>query len=57
MHRPVLHLIVLAGTTGHHDNVRMRYVGEPRSGGQDEASFLVADMTGPFGHEDHFRAR
>ena len=56
MHRAVLHLVVLAGTAGHHDDVRARHVGQPRPGGKHQAAFLVPDGTGAFGDERHLGA-
>jgi hypothetical protein len=55
----VRHLVVLAGAAGHHDDVRMRHVGQGGLGGHDQATFLVADQAhgpGALGGEDHVGA-
>jgi hypothetical protein len=51
LHLAVLHLAVLAGTAGHHDDVRVRHVGQPRLGRQDQAAHLVTDRPGTLGDE------
>ena len=57
MHRAVLHLIVLARTAGHHDDVRTEHVGQPGLCGNYQAAFLVPDGPGAFGDEGHLGAR
>ena len=57
MHRAVLHLIVLARTSGHHDDVRTGHVGQPGRCGNHQAAYLVPDRPGAFGDEGHLGVR
>src|ERR1035441_2125791 len=53
VHRPVVHLVVLAGAAGHHDDIRMRHVEERAHGGHDQAALLVPDEPGRFPAEGY----
>jgi len=54
--RAVFHLVGLPGTTGHHEDVRPRHVGQRGRGGQGQDASVVGDGARLLGDEDHVRA-
>ena len=54
--RAVVHLVVLAGTARHEEDVRVRDVRERGLGGQAQPPDVVGDGTGALGGEDHLGA-